>query len=368
MPSVVHRDSHRRLLREFDAGRSRPVDAIIVPAGRPTERLIHAAQLATELGCLLLAMCSTTGAVPARITDTVAARAPGVRWSAFTVPNDLGHPLLPATASPHADSRDRRHGALSTMRNLALLIARMVGWRTVLLLDDDIVVPSAMTVREGARRLGPAAAIGLTVGRFPDNSVVCHAHRVAGGEQDVFVGAAALLIDTSLPFAFFPNIYNEDWLFLYDAVSERTVGCFGRVRQHPYDPFSDLHRARAEEFGDVIAEGLMSALPATPGLCPPLDAGYWNEFLAARHRFIRDAYHRLLERRDPVAMGALRSLDAARHRLRGITGRDCADYIRRWRADLLMWHELLARLGPREDVDDAAAYLGLNDTLAGLIA
>jgi hypothetical protein len=37
---------------------------------------------------------------------------------------------------------------------------------------------------------------------------------------------------------FFPEIYDEDWLFLYDSVARRTVGSTGMARQLPYDPFA----------------------------------------------------------------------------------------------------------------------------------
>ena len=366
MPAV-HRQSHRRLLRDFDAGPPRPVDAIVVPAGRTADHLRPAAQLAAELRCVLLVMCSPGRADPAEFAVTAAGEWPDLEWQHLTIPDDLGHPLLPGTASPRADPRDWRHGALSTKRNLALLIARMVGWTTVLMLDDDITDVDARLIHSGADRLGGAVAIGLTVDRFPDNSVVCHANRLAGGEQEVFVGASALLLDTTEPFGFFPNIYNEDWLFLYDGVAERRVGRLDRVTQRRYQPFDDTGRARAEEFGEVIAEGAMAGLHDTdPGRL--LDETYWAEFLVARHDFIRSASERLVARPGVTAFRAARSLDAAERRLRTFSARRCADYVRRWRADLVVWQEGLARLRTAEDVESAAEHLGLSGSLAGLIA
>jgi hypothetical protein len=105
--------------------------------------------------------------------------------------------------------------------------------------------------------------VGLAALDFPDNSVVYHASRLAGNLQDVFVGGCALLIDVGQPLGFFPNVYKEDWLFMFDAVAERWVAQFGTVRQSPYNPFLSSERTTAEEFGDSIAEGLMASLHST---------------------------------------------------------------------------------------------------------
>lgn len=366
MPTV-HRASHHGLLRDFDVGPPRPVDAIIVPAGRTAEHLRPAAQLAIELGCVLLVMFSPGRADPGEFATLAAQAWPALRREFVAVPNDLSHPLLPASASASAD-RDWRHGALSTKRNLALMIARMVGWHTVFLVDDDIVGLDATLVLDAASRLGPAAAIGLRVGDFPDNSVVCHAHRLSGGEQDVFVGAAALVLDTAQPFGFFPNVYNEDWLFLYDAVAEGRVGRIHEATQLPYLPFENGARARAEEFGEVIAEGLMSALRDPAGARPPLDEAYWAEFLTARNDFVAAAVLRLDEMPGLDARRAVRSLRVAQYRARSITARACTQYVHTWRADLLVWRETLAALSPVDDVKAAARHLGLRGALASLTA
>lgn len=366
MPAV-HRESHRGLLREFRAGPPRPVDAVIVPAGRSAKHLEPAAQLATELGCVLLAMCSPDGADPREFAHRARAW-PGLEWHYLDIPADLHHPLLPATASPRPGSHDWRHGALSTKRNLALLTARMLDWRTVFLVDDDIVDLDPTVVRAAASRLGGASAVGLTVGQFPDNSVVCHANRLSGGRQDVFVGACALVLDTTVPFGFFPNVYNEDWLFLYDLVARHRVGRIDRARQLEYRPFADEARARAEEFGEVLAEGLMAGLEDLDGARPPMDAAYWSDFLRARRQFIGDTVDRLGPRYVVGRHSALRSLAAAKRRLGTISAPECASYVRRWRADLLLWDERVAALPSLPDFDAAAEHLGLTGSLAGLIA
>jgi hypothetical protein len=363
-----HHQSHRELLREFDAGPPRKVDAVVVPAGRTARHLRHAAQLATELGCVLLALGSPGRVDAADFASMVVATYPRLVWRHLTLPDSLSHALLPATASPQARSRDWRHGALSTKRNLALLLARLCGWRTVVLVDDDIRDIDAEVVRSAAGRLDKAFAIGLAVDRFPDNSVVCHANRLAGGAQEVFVGASALVLDTSGSFGFFPNVYNEDWLFLYDGVAAGAVGRLHRATQLPYKPFADRARAEAEEFGDVIAEGLMSALDLFPELGPPMDTDYWQAFLRARRDFIASTADRLDPTTDPDHGPALLSLKVAEDRRSEISARDCVEFVRTWRADQLVWTETVAELPRLHTIDAAAAFLGISDTLTSLTA
>jgi hypothetical protein len=66
---------------------------------------------------------------------------------------------------------------------------------------------------------------GMHVRHFPDNSVVCHARRLAGFAQDVFVTGAALGVHcNSLPLSFFPDIYKQP---PYDP-SRMQIGLAGR--------------------------------------------------------------------------------------------------------------------------------------------
>jgi hypothetical protein len=368
--SADHHRSHRELLPDAHTGRSRPVDAVIVPAGRPATQLLHAAQLAADLPCRLLVMRSPSGDDLVPFAEQAAIRWPDLEWRHLVVPEAFTHPLLPATASPTSDSRDWRHGPLSTMRNLALLMARMVGWQTVLLLDDDITGLCARTVLRAAGGLERAAAVGFSVNWYPDNSVVCHANRLAGNRQGVFVGASALVVDVSREFGFFPNIYNEDWLFLYDGLRSRRISRFGQARQLEYDPFADPGRAAAEEFGEIIAEGLIAGL-YTPShrVLIPVDVGYWEEFLKTRQTYLERIAGRLARSVSTAARRrALESLAAADERRLTVTPENCTHYVRSWRADLLRWRDDLAGLPTPVSFDTAAAYLGLATNVVGLIA
>ncbi len=56
--------------------------------------------------------------------------------------------------------------------------------------------------------------------------------------------------------------------------------------QHPYDPYRTPDRARSEEFGDVLAEGIFWLLDEGKTLDHAADPRHWELFLARRRRFI----------------------------------------------------------------------------------
>ena len=152
-----------------------------------------------------------------------------------------------------------RRTDLSAKRNLALMLSRMSGWSRILFLDDDITGLDPDDIRKASGLLDTHNAVGLRIGGFPDHSVVCHAYRAGCGEQQSFIGGGALVVELNRAGSFFPDIYNDDWFFLLDGhKSLQPVAVTGQVIQYPYDPFRNPDRARTEEFGDVLAEWMLS--------------------------------------------------------------------------------------------------------------
>ena len=80
----------------------------------------------------------------------------------------------------------------------------------------------------------------MTCRDFPDNSVFCHARRLARLPQDVFITGAVLGVNCSdLPLPFFPDIYNEDWFFFAEAAAYRRLTKVGEAQQAEYDPYAE---------------------------------------------------------------------------------------------------------------------------------
>lgn len=330
-----HHGSHRKLLREHPVSSfPRDMDAIIVPTARRAATLEPAIQLAAKLKCTLVALCSKWSSA----RDVVALAEDRTKLIAIDV-DGLPDGVVPSfeTCGVLKGGPFERWTDLSLKRNFGLLLARLVGWERVILLDDDIEIPEPMDLREAAGLTDHYAGVGLAVAGMPDNSVVCHAYREAGGTQDTFVGGGALAVGTASMTSFFPNIYNEDWFFLLDDDGLRPTTTTGTAVQQPYDPFRE-QRARMEEFGDILAEGLYWLLDNQRSL-RDATAGHWRSFLRNRAGFITDVID-MVERMDGDAEQRgrmLLALKAARGRCRRITPDLCVRYVDAWRADRVTW-------------------------------
>jgi hypothetical protein len=229
-------------------------------------------------------------------------------------------------------------------------------------MDDDIRAVSADTLLSTVSLLGAHGhgyrSAGMSVKEYPDNSVLCHARREVGEFQDVFVSGSALAVDCRVPFDFFPDLYNEDWLFFYrDAAEERLATPGSLAEQLPYDPFADPQRAAAQEFGDVIAEGLYALLHDGLG---PRAAGeeYWKRFLEYRNRMLDEVTGRLRGLRPERRTEISKALGAAQQVLWDISAQMCVEYVDAWQLDLERWEKLLANLPGASSIEDALEALG----------
>ena len=345
-----HHGSHRRLLWAADGSAPQAkVDAIIVPTVRPMVRLEEAARAAHSLGCPLVTLHSP-GRTSASQADIYFRRS--LDLIAIDVPGSA-HLRLPVleTSRLLAGTIFERRTDVSTKRNLALVLSHLLRWKRVVFLDDDIRVPDPADLRRAVSLLDTHTAVGLGIGGFPDNSMVCHAFREAGGSQEMFIGGGALAVDVKRNRSFFPNIYNEDWFFVLDAGKRlQPVATVGRVLQDPYDPYRP-ERARAEELGDVLAEGTFWLLDqgrsASDG-----DLAHWQEFLTKRKRFIRRVLSMVEDTTDIEPAERARkveALNAALGRLARITPELCVDYHRALVIDQERWqrHIQAIRQQPR---------------------
>src|ERR1017187_7601809 len=253
--SIRQLGTHRKLVsrteqRELETRLT--LDAIIVPASRPARNLEQAITLARAMNCALLILCSHQ-VKPHEVHQLLAERT----FSGAIVvdlPDGYRHELLDFRAL--ASIKDELPDAcswyvtdLSAKRNVGLILARMLGWRRIFFLDDDIRDINPLDVQSTVSMLKSFPAAGMRVSSFPD-------------------------------------IYNEDWLFFYDAASAgRLGGSELRVTQLRYDPFADPDRAAWQEFGDVLAEGLYALLDQGLDWRYATD-GYWSQFLEARRGFL----------------------------------------------------------------------------------
>jgi len=114
----------------------------------------------------------------------------------------------------------------------------------------------------------------------------------------------------------FREIYNEDWFFLLDGERLGPVAVSGSANQDWYDPY-DEKRARHEEFGDCLAEGVYWLLDKGSSVSDA-DEPFWTEYLRIRLEFIDDVAARVKLSKEPLEKKhrMIDALDAARAPLR----------------------------------------------------
>lgn len=302
--------------------------------------------LAAQLGCPLVALCSKHSS--ATLLEHMARRKQ-IHFVAVDVAQ------LPDGIMPPSESAELLRGTLferdadtSRKRNLGLLLAGLIGWESIVFLDDDISISNPQDLNDAAGLLGGYAAIGLAIGGFPDNSVVCHAYREVGGAQETFIGGGALIVGLTLMNSYFPDVYNEDWFFLLNDEGIYSTAVTGQAMQRPYDPYADKARARSEEFGDCLAEGVFALLD-NGGRIEGADSEYWRKFLAARLRLIDEVIEGALamDKELQERQRMVTALKAARDRCQRISPDFCVEYLEAWRKDRHRWRRHVETLHRR---------------------
>ncbi|GGN90693.1 hypothetical protein GCM10010112_76300 [Actinoplanes lobatus] len=333
----LHHPSHANLLDDEEIPDDPPaggLDAIIVPTVSKSDALQHVIQVGRKIDCPVVVLCSRDASAEQawRI-----AQHEGAALMAMDV-----DPTFAKRLPTFATDRHLRVGGfastsdLSLKRNLGLVLARGSSWRRVLFLDDDIHIDEPRQLHRVAGLVDRYRAVGLANHGFADNSVVCHAYRAIGGEQDTFIGGGAMIVDPARTRSFFPNIYNEDWFFLLGDGVRFTAARAGTMRQRTYDPFSNPARAVSEELGDTLAEGLFYLLDGADRFDVEGNA-FWGYALFRRRMFI----DLIINRTGPDGARMRRSLLAARGRSAEITDGFCRDFVKLWRADLREWRDYL---------------------------
>lgn len=371
---AAHLPSHAALLRRNRASRVSgdpvPPDLVVVPASRSDARLDHAAGVARMVGCPLIVLCSRE--IKAIDVDGLLDGVIG-RERVLAVDVERGFGAYPVRLETDWLEPRRESGRrdVSHKRNLAVALAVMLELRSVLFLDDDVFGLAQVgqlddMAHSMARQWAPGRpmeAVGWRFVEFPDNSVVCHARRRIGWDQDSFIGGGGLQVRCTPDTPFFPNVYNEDWLFLFDLLARRTVVLAGDLYQESYDPFRTPEYAARQEFGDVLGESLFSLLHGAgdsgsrdgswpePVLEPARDSRWWYARIRGRQDMIR-AMLREVERRERVPGSSAgqrryvpeRVIDSLEAALQvgtpGMAGR-LAAFVSAWRADRRAWREFL---------------------------
>jgi hypothetical protein len=331
------------------------------------------ARLSARLGAPLLLLC--TPGQEGFAVEFARRGHPATEGWALALPWPASIPVAGLRTADHARGSNPKYLDIAAKRDVALAVARLCGWESFLLLDDDVREITPTQVREAASTtVGGALApcVSWVLDAFPDNSVVCHARRLVGRRQDSFVGSGAMLV-RPVASQFFPPVYNEDWLFMFDLLPRRQVVRAGKVGQLRFDPFADPARARHEEFGDTLGEGLYHLLHEDVPVEVALHEPYWRDVVRNRVEMIREVERSLraipgsASRQSPANLvrirHALASVEAAIEvHERDWLATDLAAFVDAWRADRVTWSKWFHDLPRVDALQDAVAVLGIPPT------
>lgn len=143
--------------------------------------------------------------------------------------------------------------------------------------------------------------------------------------------------------SFFPDIFNEDWFYMLGTGEPLRVAVTGQMTQEDHDPH-DANRARSEELGDCLGEGLFWLLDQ--GLTTQsADEAHWRDFLGRRGYFIGHLHTEVAncELSPDLAKSLITSLDAAWREWMDITSDLCTEFVWWWRIDLEIWRSFLEK-------------------------
>jgi hypothetical protein len=158
----------------------------------------------------------------------------------------------------------------------------------------------------------------------------------------------------------FPRIYNEDWLFCLALLLRKGRGSLafaGEVTQDLPSSTVDDIRARMEEPGDILAEGLMNLFGATGGDIARAERNdFWRTMIRSRIELVRALAPHLDEgtwsvnsagelHRARVALAATRCVHGEMKRDLGVWSQHFCDYVSTWLKDGKLWSDILADAG-----------------------
>ena len=340
---------------------NRSLAAIIMPISRPISNvrdiLRQNMRLCERHGIQLVALCS--GAARASEFATLTKDFEMLAWTAVGGPFTFGDTNFDFTSCGAPFGFPSEHD-LAAKRNFGLLLARHMGWSYVLFADDDIRLTDALISKQIALARQGAVLAAHNSRDYPDHSVVVGAYRelYGAGNVDTYLSSQALLLSVEDGLlSFYPQIYNEDWLFILPYVLKHGKAIWsGSVKQREYNRFV-RQRARHEEAGDLIAEGLMrlavdivaNRRDRTYGelleaLAERADATFWEKEILRRAVFIRE----LLLRSSPrfLRPKSVRIQGSLKVSLRTLVGDDShsgldpeqiACWVTAWVDDLKRW-------------------------------
>jgi hypothetical protein len=183
----------------------------------------------------------------------------------------------------------KEYWTLGYCRNYALVLAKLLGFQRVIMIDDDIIFRGAKQVFNILSALSRFDIVGARTIGMPDDSVVGHLIRALGLEQDEFISGQFVGIDISAVDYYFPNIYNEDWVFFLFQTATSSLARISEVEQLAFDPFRNFRRKSLfQEFGEIAVDGVFNAVVAKKDLSLLYTKDFWTDVCRERAKLLEE--------------------------------------------------------------------------------
>lgn len=361
-----------------------PVGAIIMPVSREVKDvkrfILGNMRLAERYGMYLVVLCSHE----AKRQDVVELthQFERLKWLAVDGPY-----VDPAMSSHPASVLDCPPGwDLSYKRNFGLQLAQAMGWPSVLFVDDDIDIDEDHFFKQVDLMRSGAKVVASNARHEADHSVVVGAYLEAYGPSSVdsYMSSQAILVDMREGvLGFYPQIYCEDWFFLFPyLLTDGQAAWAGSIPQRTYNRFT-TRRATHEEAGDLLAEGMLRLVTLVAAenpeatfqqrlkkLVKQADKSYWEQQILHRAMVIqgligqakRPLPSRKSARIKTALEASLATLVGDEHS-DGIQPQTIVEWVKTWANDVLIWQERLQ--GPATaagtDLEQVLTILGASE-------
>ena len=230
---------------------------------------------------------------------------------------------------------------LPNKRNFAVSHATANEYKKVLLLDDDInVVDSKATLKKILKGLDRSRIAGAySTGEIDTSLVGTVAIKVGLEEHCNFISGNCMGINLNESTPYFPNVYNEDWLAIFEDVINEGVLLVGPIEQTTRKTDDYWSTAYFQEFGEIIADELYSNLSGEGEffslkhiLSKYFDEAIWENVLLERKEWLQRIGAKGSEGR--LSMMDQQIIRGASERLLKIKPNECVAFLKSWRAGL----------------------------------
>lgn len=374
-----------RYIPPVNAENSVPVGAIIMPVSRKikdVKRFILAnMSLAERHDIYLVVLCSHEAKRQdvAHLTQQFT----GLKWLAVDGPFDIESATLP---EPSSELDRPSSWDLAFKRNFGLQLARLMGWPSIMFVDDDVEIQDDHLFKQIDIMQSGAKVVASNARHEADQSVVVGAFLETYGPTvvDSYMSSQAILIDMREDvLGFYPQVYCEDWFFLMPyLLMDGHAAWAGSIPQRAYNRFT-TRRAKHEEEGDLLAEGMLRLVEKVTSDNPDAtfhqrlkeliklaDKSYWEQQILHRAMVIQglisDTNRRFPSRKSAHIKTALRASLATLigdEDHDGVRPQAAVEWVQKWSEDVLLWQKRLRTLTPVPlgDINEALRRLGVSD-------